>query len=238
MKSFEKALEMADSRFFPSLLAALALGSAAAAQEPKPVAPVTLQDVRGMRFCEVLLVFDGWVDIYNTPASAGCPEDTFSALDPAGIAKAHGANAAQLNGPKHWAMDGQTVGFGETKTFGGIEARYAATLPLASLGSGKGADPYAPYVTQKSQTMVFAAGRPAYQLVGPDGAVYVMNAYGERVAGGDPANLGDQLDLPEGWTFRVTEPEEDLVIDQRIDTPSGMVGDDLEQYYSQTGGTN
>jgi len=216
-----------------SLLAALALGSAAAAQEPKPVEPVTLQDMRGMRFCEFLLIFDGWVDIYNTSASNGCPENTFSALDTAAIATAHGANAAQLNGPKYWAMDEQTLGLGETKTFGGIDARYAATLPLAALGSGKGADPYKPYTSAKLQTMVFEAGRPIYELVGPDGSRYVLNAYGAAVAGGDPAGLADQLAPAEGWRFRVTTPDEDLTIEGTSATPVDMVGDDMHQYYTR-----
>lgn len=221
-----------------SLCAGLALAGPAAAQQPKPVESVALTEVRDMRFCEFVLVFDSWVDIYNTSASNGCPNDTFSALDPAQIAQAHGAKAAQLNGPKFWAMDAQTIGMGESKTFGGIEARYAATLPLASLGSGKGADPYAPYVTQKSQHMVFNAGKPVYELVGPDGTVYVMNAYSDQVQDGDPANLSKQLDVPESWTFRMRVPDSDLVIDQQIDKPSSMVGDDFHQYYSQIGDPN
>ncbi|MGI1660910.1 hypothetical protein ACRDNQ_01615 [Palleronia sp. KMU-117] len=208
------------------------LATQGVAFEPKPVEPVTLTDVRGMRFCEFLLVFDDHVEIYNTSASAGCPDDLWSTLDPASIAAEHGAKAAQLNGPKFWAMDEQTVGFGETQTFGGIEARYAASLPIASLGSGKGADPYAPYVTQKSQNMVFQAGNPVYELVDSDGNVFVMNAYGDKVEGGDPANLATQLTLPDGWTFQVSTPDSDLVIDQKIDTPSKMVGDDFDQYYS------
>ena len=227
---------MTPSRYPVLFVTLCALAGVASAQEPKPVEPVTITDVRGMRFCEFLLIFDSWVDIYNTSASAGCPQELFGALDTTEIAKAHGAVAAQLNGPKYWAMDTQTVGFGEVKSFGGIDARYAATLPIASLGSGKGAAPYAPYVTQKSQSMIFKAGSPVYELIGPDGSVYVMNAYGDKVKGDDPANLADQLDLPDGWQFRARALEQDLVVDQRIDAPSGMVGDDLEQYYSQIKG--
>jgi len=200
--------------------------------EPKPVEPVTLKDVRGMRFCEFVLIYDDRVEIYNTSASAGCPDEIWSTITPAAIATEHGAKAAQLNGPKFWAMDEQTVGFGETQTFGGIEARYAASLPTASVGSGTGANPYAPYVTQKSQNMIFRAGNPVYELVDSDGDVFVMNAYGDKVEGGDPANLATQLTLPDGWMFRVAISDQDLVIDQKIDTPSKMVGDNFEQYYS------
>ncbi|WP_234423745.1 hypothetical protein [Tateyamaria sp. Alg231-49] len=213
-------------------LVAMCFSFGAHAQDTKPVEDITLSDIRGMRFCEFLLVFEDRVDIYNTSASPGCPEEQFAAADPVAIAKAFGAKVAQVNGPKFWAMDEQTLGLGETQTFAGIEARYAASLPLASLGSGKGSDPYKPYVTHKSQNITFMADRPVYELTGPDGKSYVLNAYGAKVKDGDPANLSEQLNLSQGWNFGVRTPENNLIVIQRIETPSNMVGDDMEQYYS------
>ena len=207
-------------------------GTAVLAQNPKPVEEITLSGIRDMRFCEFLLVFEDRVEIYNTSASAGCPENLFAQADTAEIARIHGAKVAQLNGPKFWAMDAQTLGLGEERAFAGIEARYAATLPLAALGSGKGADPYAPYVTQKSQTMTFLAAHPVYELTSPEGDVFVLNAYGSSVADGDPANLTRQLNLPEGWRFDIRRPDQAIIVEQNIETPSRMVGDDMEQYYS------
>lgn len=206
---------------------------AVAASAQQQVSPVTLTEIRGMRYCEVLLIFDDHVDIYNTSNSEGCPEDTWQAMDTETIAGNHGARAAQLNGPHFWAMDQQTLGFGESKTFGGIEAGYAATLPLSALGSGKGADPYKPYVSAKLQTMIFRAGKPVYQLVGPDGDVYVLNAYGAEVTDGDPANLADQLAPADGWRFEENTPSDDLTIQGTSDAPVDMVGDDLHQYYTR-----
>lgn len=215
-------------------LAATSLAGPVTAQTPKPVEPVTLTDIRGMRFCEFLLVFEDRVEIYNTSNAKGCPEEQWENLDTDAIAAAHGAKAAQLNGPHFWAMDSQTVGFGETKSFGGIEAGYAATLPLSALGSGKGADPYKPYTSAKLQTMVFKAGQPVYELVDAEGNVYVLNAYGEEVTDGDPASLSEKLSPAEGWSFRVDTPAEDLTIAGTSDTPVDMVGDDLHQYYTKT----
>ncbi len=207
--------------------------SAATSSAQQDISPVTLTDIRGMKFCEFLLIFDDHIDIYNTSNADGCPEDKWMAMDTDSIAANHGAGAAQLNGPHFWAMDQQTIGLGETRTFGGIRAGYAATLPLAALGSGKGADPYSPYVSAKLQTMVFRAGEPIYQLVGPDGGVYVLNAYGEEVTDGDPANLAEQLSPADGWQFQVSVPEEDLTIEGTSDTPVDMVGDDMHQYYTR-----
>ncbi|PRY26259.1 hypothetical protein CLV78_101354 [Aliiruegeria haliotis] len=194
---------------------------------------VNLTDIRGMKFCEFLLISDKDVVIYNTSASNGCPEDTWKALDTASIAAAHGVGKVQLNGPHFWIMDEQTIGLGDTGTFGGIEARYAATLPLSALGSGTGSTPYAPYTSAKDQTMVFRAGQPVYQLIGPDGSTYILNAYGAEVQDGDPANLATQLSPAEGWAFQVQIPAEDLTIRGSSETPVHMVGDDLHQYYTR-----
>lgn len=228
-----RKIRIARTTLSATVLAVL-LGAAAAAQEEKPTKPVTLTDTRGMKFCEFLLIFDDHVDIYNTSNADGCPEEKWQAMDVSAIAADHGASKAQLNGPHFWAMDEQVVGFGETKTFGGIDAGYAATLPLAALGSGKGADPYKPYTSAKLQTMLFRAGRPVYELVGPDGGTYILNAYGAEVSDGDPANLAEQLSPPDGWSFRVRTPDADLTIKGSSDAPVDMVGDDLHQYYTRT----
>ena len=94
---------------------------------------ITLKDIRGMRYCEMLLIYDDRVEIYNTSANDGCPADKWQAMDVAEIADNHGAKAAQLNGPKFWVADDQTIELGETKTIGGIDARYGATLPVSEL---------------------------------------------------------------------------------------------------------
>ena len=218
-----------------ALAGALASGAAIPSFAESQLESVTLTDIRGMRFCEFLLIYEDHVDIYNTSASAGCPEDLWHAVDTAQIAEAHGAVKAQLNGPKFWAMDEQTINFGEAKTFAGIEARYGATLPLAALGGGEGADSYSPYISAKTQTMTFKAGSPVYELVDPDGNVYALNAWGPDVRGGDPANLADQLSPAEGWSFRVTTPGEDLTIEGSTEAPVDMAGDDMHQYYTRYG---
>jgi len=194
---------------------------------------VTLTDIRSMRYCEFLLIFDDHVDIYNTSASHGCPDDKWKAMDVASVATNHGAKKAQLNGPHFWAMDKQVIGLGEAKTFGGIEARYEATLPMSALGSGKGADPYKPYTSAKLQAMVFKAGSQVYELVDSDGNTYILNAYGGEVLDGDPANLSDQLSPAEGWSFQASTLTEDLTIVGTMDAPVQMVGDDMHQYYTR-----
>ncbi|MCT8159643.1 hypothetical protein [Pseudoruegeria sp. SHC-113] len=192
-----------------------------------------IKDMRGMRFCEFLLISADNVVIYNTSASDGCPADKWEALDLEALAAEHGVLKAQLNGPKFWAMDEQTVYLGEEKIFGGIAARYGATLPLAALGSGEGAAPYEPYVSAKNQSFVFRAGAPIYELVDAEGNVYALNAWGPNVTDGNPDNLAAQLAPAEGWTARATLPEADVIIAGTSDTPVDMVGDDMKQYYTR-----
>ncbi len=194
---------------------------------------LTITDMRGMRYCEFLLIYEDRVDVFNTTGSAGgCPATIWDTMDTDELAQTHGASKVQLNGPKFWAVDGQVLALGKTKNFGGIEARYAATLPLAAVGAGEGSDPYAPFTTKKEQKLVYHKGQPVYELVDSDGNVYVLNAYGAKVKDGDPANLADQLSPAEGWAFRVRMLDKDLIKTHKSNTPSKMVGDDFHQYYS------
>jgi hypothetical protein len=233
MMRFDICSKLAGKFWRGFFVAITALGTAVPAHAEQKVEPVTLTDIRGMRYCEFLLIFDDHVTIYNTSASNGCSEDKWKAMDVASVATNHGAGKAQLNGPHFWAMDEQIIGMGDTKTFGGIDARYAATLPLAALGSGTGTDPYKPYTSAKLQTMVFKAGSQVYELVDSNGNTYILNAYGSEVRGGDPANLAEQLSPAKGWNFRVSTLTDDLTIIGTDKTPVQMVGDDMHQYYTQ-----
>lgn len=208
-------------------------GGASPAQAQQQMEQITLTGIRDMRYCEFLLIYEDRVDIYNTSASDGCPAELWQSMDVAELAKTHGATRAQLNGPKFWAPDEQTIEFGGAKDFGGIEARYGATLPLSALGASEGSAPYTRFTSSKKQAFVFKAGLPVYELVDPDGNSYVLNAYGAQVRDGDPANLAEQLSPAEGWSFRVSTPSRDLIVEAATDAdPVQMVGDDMHQYYT------
>lgn len=195
--------------------------------------PLTITDMRGMRYCEFLLIYEDRVDVFNTTGSdGGCPVKIWDTLDTDELAKAHVASKVQLNGPKFWAADEQVLGLGASRDFNGIKARYAATLPLAAISEGEGSDPYLPFTTKKEQKLVYKQGQPVYELVDSNGGVFVLNAYGAKVKDGNPANLADQLSPAEGWTFRVRVLDKDLIKVHEADSPSKMVGDDFHQYYS------
>ncbi len=216
--------------FMAMVLFSLSIAGHATAEQA--LEDLTEKDIRGMRYCEFLLIYDDRVDIHNTTGSSDCAEENWQSLDVAALAKENGAKNAQPNGPKFWAMDEQILKMGGQKTFGGIDARYAATLPVSALGAGEGSDSYVGFTSPKKQTMVFEAGKPIYELVDGEGKTYVLNAYGSKVLNGDPGNLGDQLSPAEGWSFTVIAPDKRVVVEASKDAPVQMVGDDFHQYYT------
>ena len=84
-------------------------------------------DVFGERYGEVLLVRVGEsgpaATVYNSFPLNDCPAELWDALDADAIAKANGAVAALLNGPRYWLMSQIEKRAGEpqpTRSFGGI----------------------------------------------------------------------------------------------------------------------
>ncbi len=213
-----------------ALAAAITVPLAEAQQEGAKPYPVS--DTRDMRFCEFLVINEGMVDIYNTTGLNDCPAELWDALDLEKLAKEFGAEKLQKNGPKYWMMDSQTVSFGETASFGGIEARWAARIPASFFSGDKGTSAYETFTTKKTQRMVYDKGKSVFELVDPDGKAYVLQARGEKSPIGSLAELGDKMTLPAGWQYRSRVLEEDLVLDLTPDQTIYAVGDEFHQYYT------
>lgn len=214
-----------------ALAALLVLTGPASAQQQ--TTPVDVTNARDMRFCEVLVIKDGFVDIFNTSGLNACPEDAWEGLDPAAEAKARGADAIQKNGPHFWVMDAQTIGFGATETFNGIDARWGARLPQAALGGSKGADPYKPFKTCKTQKMVYDAGKPVWEMIDASGQVWVLQAHEAEFSLADLDTLGDRMQtLPQGWSWRTRVLDEALVLDLKEANCNMGIGDEFHQYYT------
>jgi hypothetical protein len=200
----------------------------------RTVKPYTITDTRDMRFGEILVVKRSGVEVYNTTGLNDCPSDLWNALDLEKIRKQFGALKVDKNGPHYWMMDSQTVSFGETVSFGGLEARWAATLPLATAEkAAKGSVPYKVFTPKKTQKMVYSKGKPVYELVDPDGNIYVLQAHEERFPIESLPKLGEQLKLPTGWQFRTRILTEDLVMDLAPDQTIYAVGDEFHQYWTR-----
>lgn len=196
--------------------------------------------VRDGRYCEVLLGFVEnsrvQADVYNTWGLNDCPQEAWDALDLAQIQESHGAVLAMLNGPRHWMMDefvDSTRADNDPVSFGGLEMALAGILEV-SPGTTQDRQPYVENTVNRNTTYAFWAGNKVYELVNPAGQVFVMQSYSLQV---DPtlteaslSELGARLELPEGWSYRARDLEEDLYV-TAIDDKATVVTDDLQNTY-------
>jgi len=188
-----------------------------------------------MRYGEFLVVKAGGIEVYNSTGLSDCPAQLWNALDLDKLAKQFGALKVQLNGPQYWMMDSQILWLGETASFGGIEARWGATLDPAMLAKeAQGTAPYKVFMPKKTQKMVYSKGKPVYELVDPDGNGYVLQARKDHVPMESLATLGERMtQLPKGWQYRARTLTEDLVLDLGPDKTIYAVGDEFHQYYTR-----
>jgi len=197
-------------------------------------APVTFSDTRNMRFCEILIAKQSGIEIYNTTGASDCPPELWSALDTEAIRKQCGAMKVEKNGPHFWMMDSQTVAVGEEASFGGIAARWVGRLDPASMKTAStGIAPYTVFTPKKTQRMVYAKGKPVYELVDPEGHTYVLQAHEEQFPVETLASLGDRLKPPSGWQFRTRVLADDLVLDLTPDKTIYAIGDEYHQYWTR-----
>ncbi|MFE3323831.1 hypothetical protein [Streptomyces sp. NPDC059176] len=205
-------------------------------------APRHVSGLRDARYGEVVLITpdkDGSLRaaVYNTLGLNDCPPEWWDALNPQALAEEFDVPAVILNGPRFWVVDEITAyEVGGTETFDGLEARLVAQVPLPAGRDVSGPDKeyYADIVVRRDTEYVFAAGKPVYSLLAPDGKTYVMQTYAhivdDSLTMASLSALGERLRLPEGWRFRVHEPDEDLHV-RTVDGEAHVVQDDLENTY-------
>ena len=199
------------------------------------------KSLRGSRYCELLVptresgANTMTLQVFNTQGLNDCPESAWNAINARAEAKRLGVPIVIKNGPRYLAYDRISAEIdGSLETFGDLEARIVATLdvPAGSLPQSQPA--YTDMVIDRNTEYVYFAGKPVFELVAPDGRVYVMQTY---VAANDPAGdfsglkeLGNRLTLPDGWQFREIVPDQDL----HAATANGqatVIRDDLENTY-------
>lgn len=222
----------------------------AAAQDATPVATPGPSGVvtsaagvslRGARYCEILAPAASTdssgraVTVYTTQGLNDCPAELWDVLEPATVARELGVPVVFRNGPRYLAYDRISATIPEGSTvLGGLEMHPVATLELPAGVTPASSLPYAEMRVARTTTYTFEAGKPVFELVAPNGRVYVMQTYvGEMHPGSDLtglATLGERLTLPEGWQFRSVTPAEDLAV-VAVDGVATVVRDDLGNTY-------
>lgn len=237
-----------DAGSSPSSTTAGASGATTAARpaptastEPASGAAPDMDSLRGIRYCEVLLLRkgeDGYsAQVWNTMGMSDCPPDQWAALDGPSIAAERGAVAALLNGPRYWTLDSIDTdlrqGAPET-TFGEIAMFEAATVDLGDDLPSQ--TPYTERPVARDTVFGFDQGSEVYELVAPDGTTYVMQARSqivdETLDESDLPTLGDRLELPEGWSYRVRTLAKPLAL-QSTDEVATVVQDELQNTYQR-----
>jgi pimeloyl-ACP methyl ester carboxylesterase len=202
-------------------------------------------DLRDFRYCEVLTVVpgdDGFrVSAFNSMGQSDCPSDQWADLDADAISDAYGLLGAVLNGPRYWVVNNIVSpsglsSSGQISEFNGMEMRLVAqinTTPdqVASMGFA----PYSEAEVVRDTVYTYSAGSRVYELVSPEGDIYRMQSYSQEV---DPTltindleNLGERLNLPEGWSFQTRILEEDRLL--TADGIAHLVSDELNNAYQR-----
>ncbi len=76
---------------------------------------------------------------------------------------------------------------------------------------------YLPYNTAEDSHFIWNAGSQIYELIDPDGNIYVMTAYTDMFLHSlklkSLADLGSVMELPKGWSYRARRLEKLLAIE-------------------------
>jgi hypothetical protein len=212
---------------------------------PENVA-VHLWDLRGKPHAEVVIIKRdaeglGAVGIcYNTLSLPDhLSDEQFRALDPDALKAEFGGDGIWMNGPRRAQMDeasAEVLDDGRVTSVGGIPMQIVAKVRIPDVRVFAGKRPlYAPTEVERTTTWTFHAGQPVHELVAPDGNVYAMQSASLI---NDPnlieqlPNLGQRLQMPDGWTYRVRTPEQDLVVQAR-DGVAHVVLDEFENNYQR-----
>lgn len=165
--------------------------------------------MRGERYCEIFLSQSlTKFTVYNTIGLNNCPENIWKKINVAEVKKETGASRVHLNGPRYWVIDGiknSQLKSPNTKTIGGLPMHEAATLNMSFSDLLHAGAPYSQHKVARDTTWVYNKGKPVYELIDPQGNVFVMQSYSiEKVPQTQQslAQLGSKLKLPSKWQFK------------------------------------
>jgi hypothetical protein len=196
--------------------------------------------MRGVRYGEVLAMFlrDTGLEaeVYGTQMLNDCPQHLWQTLDADVITKEMGAMFVKLNGPRYWVLDG----FGTKvdvvepvfREFNGLNMRRIAIL---SLGTDFSPGAYVERKVNRGALFFWDAGKKVFELVNPQGVVYVMQALcisvDSNMSEQSLDTLGERLSMPEGWSYRVRVLSEELIVDTTA-TVATVLQDEFENSYT------
>jgi hypothetical protein len=166
----------------------------------------------------------------------------FRALNPEALKATFGGDVVWKNGPRRAQMDSLTataLNEGRTSPVGDIPMQTVATMHIPDLDVFVGSTrPYTEMTVGRTTKWVFDRGREVYELLAPNGSVYVMQSASQAI---DPdltaerlPSLGQRQQRPDGWQYRVRTLDDELVVlAQRGDVEAHIVLDEFENNYQR-----
>jgi hypothetical protein len=192
------------------------------------VAAATLGGLHDARYCEVIELKgtppDATAVVWNTIGLNDCPREWWESLSVPGAVK---------NGPRHFLMDSVTANPGRVRSFGGQRLRRVARIPIRSAAE-LAQVPYTDRTVKRRNVWRWKPGRVVFELVAPGGRVYVMQSYSQirdpdqRI--GDLRTLGNRIDPPPRWRYRVRRLRKPLAVAPRAGKAT-IVQDELLNTY-------
>jgi hypothetical protein len=198
-----------------------------------------LDNTRGLRYCEVIVATKGLeVSVYNTINLNNCPADLWNKLSTDDIKKETDAFFVHLNGPRYFvfdAIENASLINKTEKMFGGINMREAGVLHITPQDLMNKSKPYSEHQVDRKTTWVYLSGKPVYELVSPEGEVFVMQSYSIQQTPQTEASLatlGKRLTLPKGWHFYTGTPSKTEKV-TAIDGHAFVITDDFLNTYQK-----
>lgn len=187
----------------------------------------TLPNSREYQYCELVFIYgDKGSDIYSTSPLAPAKLDWWNGLDVKALAKEFGATTVVKNGPQWWSMDEVGVMGSKPIEMKGVKVIFGAHLPPGTMSMPK----YQVFNPAKFQNLTWKTGKPVYQLIDPDGHVYILQ--GHKIPVDQLATLGEKFkQLPEGWKYHVEVLTSDIVMNLTPKEPIPSIQDEFDQIY-------
>lgn len=198
-------------------------------------------DIRNIRGGEIILVFRSGLNLYFEVYTNGghnqIPQDLWDGLDANELANEYGAERVILNGPRFPLMnrieESEETKNAKVVNFGGIEMSLAATIERSIFEAGSANTYYNPVEVKRSVTFFWDSKSMVYELISPNGEVYIMQSYTQIVDKDltidDLELLGSKLNLPEGWTYISRILDEDLILE--TEGSALVLQDDFQNSY-------
>lgn len=168
-------------------------------------------NIRGSRYCEIIFTESlTTYEVYNTFGLNDCPQAVWDKVNLDQVKKEAGSTFVHLNGPRYWVIDGiknASLMNSIPKVLGGLAMREAGVLHLSvyDLIRAKSGSQYQQWKVERQTTWIYEPGKPIYELIDPEGHVFVMQSYSTQKypqSQASLASLASKLSLPTGWQFK------------------------------------